>query len=237
MNRKLIKNIAVNEEFTLAGFVHSLRSLTNVIFIELRDVSGMLQIVINSDNQACFEVAKSLKQETVIEVQGTVTSSNSTKYEYELVATSINVLSSFEANLPIQVNEKQTEPELDTRMNYRWLDLRKPQKQLIFKAWTAMEQAFVNYCTAAGYMKIHSPKLLVLPVKAALSFLNYNILRRKRTWHSLHNSISRWLWQPDLRKFLRLVLYLELIPHLQSAMTRSLLVMTSRFLSSSLTMT
>ena len=62
--------------------------------------------------------------------------------------------------LPIPVNDKNAE-ETDQaiRLDWRWIDLRKPEKALIFKVWTVMEQSFRSYCIENGYIEIHSPKI------------------------------------------------------------------------------
>ena len=64
--------------------------------------------------------------------------------------------------LPIQVVEKGgNEAELPLRLDWRWIDLRKPERALIFKVWTTLEQAFRNYCISNNYIEIHSPKTVV----------------------------------------------------------------------------
>ena len=61
-------------------------------------------------------------------------------------------------------NQEETDQQI--RLDWRWIDLRKPEKALIFKVWTVMEQAFRNYCIENGFVEIHSPKLTAMATES-----------------------------------------------------------------------
>ncbi len=151
----------IGQEVVLKGWVNTRRNHGKIIFIDLRDRSGIVQLV-------CGNEAKGLRPEDVIEVEGTVVerSKNTINLDLstgtvEIKTSSIKILSTTDEKLPIAVAERGVkEPGREKRLNWRWLDLRKPEKQLIFKVWTVMELAFRKYCTENGYIQIHSPKLM-----------------------------------------------------------------------------
>lgn len=179
MKRTKISEVKKGENVILEGFIHSLRKQSNIIFVELRDVSGTIQIVVPKESNA-FKQKENFKVESIIVVEGVAKESRSNIYSIEVEASEIRILSSFEERLPIQVNEKgENEAELEQRMNYRWLDLRKPEKQLIFKVWTEMESTFVNYLSENGFIRIHSPKLLGAPSESGAELFELEYFGRK----------------------------------------------------------
>ena len=117
----------LNETVELYGWVNKKRNLGGLIFIDLRDVSGIIQIVINPDSD-CYEIASNLKNEYVIKVVGNVikrekANPNLVTGEIEVVATNVEVINtSYE--IPFEINDNTTALE-DTRLKYRYLDLRR----------------------------------------------------------------------------------------------------------------
>jgi nondiscriminating aspartyl-tRNA synthetase len=149
------------EEVLVRGFVHALRAQSKIAFIVLRDVKGTIQGVVGKESPA-FETAKSLSVESVIEIAGLAKKVPQAPGGVEIEVKTINILSAAAPELPIPVVTKKggEETEQQTRLDWRWIDLRKPENTLIFKVWTTMEQAFRNYCIDNGYIEIHSPKLI-----------------------------------------------------------------------------
>lgn len=151
----------IGEVVTVAGFAQIIRDQGNIKFILVRDITGIVQVVITKHQPDAFAIAKTLTHESVIEIQGLAKSEKQAPSGFEIEAKNIIVLSLADPDLPIPIVEKGQQEETDQsiRLDWRWLDLRKPEKSLIFKAWTAMEQAFRSYCIDNGYIEIHSPKL------------------------------------------------------------------------------
>ena len=151
----------ISEVVTVAGFAQIIRDQGNIKFILLRDVTGIVQVVITKHQPDAFAVAKTLTHESVIEVQGIVKIEKQAPSGFEIGAKNITILSLADPELPIPIVEKGQQEETDQsiRLDWRWLDLRKPKKALIFKVWTVMEQAFRSYCIENNYIEIHSPKL------------------------------------------------------------------------------
>ena len=152
----------IGETITVAGFVEILRDQGKIIFLMLRDRSGTVQVVI-PQGTAAFAPAKELTLESVVRITGEAKQEPQAPGGLEIAATELEILSLAEPELPIPIIEKgsMNEAEREVRLDWRWLDLRKPEKKLIFEVWTTMEQAFRTYCVGNGFIEIHSPKLTV----------------------------------------------------------------------------
>lgn len=164
MKRTLAKEIKtrLGQQVTIQGWVQTLRDQGSIKFLIVRDISGLIQVVISKENIEVFLACKELTLESVIEIEGLVKEEKQAPEGIEIKAQSIKILSLAEAGLPIQVIEKtNNETDQQIRLDWRWMDLRKPEKALIFKVWTAMEQAFREYFISNDFVEIHSPKIVV----------------------------------------------------------------------------
>lgn len=157
-------------EVTVAGFVRSLRSHKGLVFIDLCDVSGLMQVVFVSNqegNNSDFELVEKLSIESVIEVSGTLQAKPLKKNEvnpvqdYELAATSVKLISQSSEELPIPVSDKvDNEASIDNRFDWRSLDLRRKENQLIFKVWTKLEEGAREYFYKNNFIQINTPCLM-----------------------------------------------------------------------------
>jgi len=165
MSRLLIKQAKQQStgQVSLAGFVNNLRQHKGVTFIDLRDVSGLMQLVIEEKNSD-YSKLKNLSLESVIAVKGSLQekpSRNNEEKDYELLVENLEVLSLAEENLPISVlNKVDNEARPELRFNYRWLDLRQADKQLIFKVWTKLEEGFRRALIDLDFTQIYTPSLM-----------------------------------------------------------------------------
>ncbi|MDP3882833.1 MAG: aspartate--tRNA(Asn) ligase [Candidatus Staskawiczbacteria bacterium] len=169
MPRFLIKDAArhVGEKVKVAGWVNVRRAHGKILFIDLRDISGVMQLVFIPSNQEAYKLAEEIRPEWVIEVEGQVVKRPDNMVnpkietgQVEMPVESLKVLSEAETP-PIPVEEEGAdETDIDKRMDWRWLDLRKAKNLLIFKTWTLMEAAFREFWISNNYIEIHSPKLI-----------------------------------------------------------------------------
>ena len=152
----------ISKKAEVFGWVHAIRDQGSIKFLIIRDITGLVQIVVSKKDQEAFETASKLTLESVIKVIGTVREEKQAPNGVEIGAIKIEILSFANPELPIQVVEKgKNEAEQQIRLDWRWIDLRKPEKALIFKVWTTMEQAFRNYCVSNNFIEIHSPKTVI----------------------------------------------------------------------------
>lgn len=142
----------------LGAFAQTIRHHGKIVFLVLRDISGTIQAVVF--DQDLVKAAESLTAESVLRVKGEVKKSDQAPDGIEIGVSEFEVLSAAEPELGIPVVEKAGETSQEKRLDFRWLDLRKPRNQLIFKVWTTMEEACREYWTAHDYLEIHSPKIV-----------------------------------------------------------------------------
>ncbi|MBI1957090.1 MAG: aspartate--tRNA(Asn) ligase [Candidatus Niyogibacteria bacterium] len=182
MERVLVEQLKkhVGETVKIAGWIHVVRNQGSIVFLMVRDISGLIQCVITKENDS-IKIAQSLSSESVIEVLGLVKKEKQAPDGIEIAVDVITILSLADPELPIKVLEKGEEGEtgLQKRLDWRWLDLRKPEHRLIFQVWTEMEHAFRSYCVARGYIEIHSPKLMSSPSESGAELFEVKYFERK----------------------------------------------------------
>ena len=151
----------------VAGFVRNLRLMKGLAFIDLADFSGNMQLVIEESVGAAFAAAQTLTLESVVKVTGELKEKPAKKNDpnpvkdYELAVSSLEILSLADATLPIPVlNKIDNEANLENRLDWRWLDLRRPEHNLIFKTWTKFEEGFRAQLLAEGFTQIYTPCLM-----------------------------------------------------------------------------
>jgi nondiscriminating aspartyl-tRNA synthetase len=132
-----------------------------VAFALVRDRSGSTQVTLKKGvtDPGLFELLGTLPRESVVTVQGTVQKSAKAKRGVELVPDSVDVVSTAEVPLPLGVVDK-VGAELDTRLNHRVIDLRKPAVRSVFQLRAALLEGFRHVFTERGYLEVETPKLL-----------------------------------------------------------------------------
>ncbi|NCT55639.1 aspartate--tRNA(Asn) ligase [bacterium] len=166
MKRVYVQDIKskISEEVTMMGWVHTIRDQGRIKFVLLRDITGIAQLVVGEEKTEAFKIISDLANESVIEVIGVIKEERQAPNGVELQIDSITVLSKADPKLPIPIIDKSNaETEQPTRLDWRWIDLRKPEKALIFKVWTWMEQYMREFFVNDGFMEIHSPKFMSTP--------------------------------------------------------------------------
>jgi aspartyl-tRNA synthetase len=159
MERTLVKHLRdkIGETVRICGWVEKLRDQKKMQFLIFRDHTGSVQVV--HEKSANAELARTisgLTPESAVEITGKVILNPVVKLGgLEIVADSVKVVSKADAPLPIDQNSG-----LETRLDWRFLDLRSPRNLLIFKIQTAVEQAMRSFFSAEGFIEIHSPKLM-----------------------------------------------------------------------------
>lgn len=168
MSRVMIAEAKKQGEGTvnLAGWARNLRVHKGLIFIDLRDLSGQMQLVVLESDPSFIEASK-LTLESVIAVSGTLQEKPAKKgdtsgiKDYELLVTHLEILSLAAEGLPIPVLTKaDNEAEVDLRFDYRWLDLRQEEKQMIFKTWSKLEEGFREEFSRLGFTQVYTPCLM-----------------------------------------------------------------------------
>ncbi len=167
----------VGEMITVAGWVHSRRDHGGLIFIDLRDHTGLVQLVINPDKAEAFRLAESLRDEFVIRASGVVTergeglkNPNITSGNVEIVVENLEILNRAET-LPIQPFAEENQAGEDLRFKYRYLDLRRPTMQQILKKRAEMYRRMHQYMDTRDFIEIQTPILANSSPEGARDFL------------------------------------------------------------------
>jgi len=149
----------IGQSVLIEGFIHEIRDQSKVKFLLIRDNSGIIQTVTTSDKDIFGSIAK-IPKESVVSIEGIVKEEKQAPSGVEIQVEKYEILSKADIDLPISVVEKGEPPALPIRLDYRWIDLRKPENLLIFKIWTDMEAAMREYWLSHGFLQIHTPKFV-----------------------------------------------------------------------------
>jgi aspartyl-tRNA synthetase len=162
------------QSVTVAGWVHRRRDHGGVIFVDLRDPQGLLQIVCNPDAAEVFATAEKLRNEFVICVRGSVrarpagtVNANLASGAIELVAEHVELLNRSDP-LPFQLDEHVSE---EVRLRYRYLDLRRPLMNQRLRQRHAITRAVRTYLDAAGFIDVETPMLTKATPEGARDYL------------------------------------------------------------------
>ncbi|MGA7924156.1 MAG: aspartate--tRNA(Asn) ligase [Thermoplasmata archaeon] len=149
------------ETVRVGGHLQEYRNLGGVAFALVRDGSGVTQVTLKKGetNPHLFDVLGQLSRESVVEVEGTVRRSTRANRGLEVLPTAVNVVTRAEVPLPLGVVDK-VGAELDTRLDHRVLDLRKPSVREVFELRAAILQGFRAAFTRRGFLEVETPKLL-----------------------------------------------------------------------------
>ncbi|GAB6070033.1 aspartate--tRNA ligase [Thiomicrorhabdus hydrogeniphila] len=165
----------IDQTVTVAGWVHRRRDHGGVIFIDLRDREGLVQVVVNPDTADIFAKAERLRSECVLQITGQVISRtegtinpNMKTGKIEIVATDLNVLSMAEP-IPFQLDDKNVGEE--TRLKYRYIDLRREDMQQTMMLRYKVTRSMRRYLDDSGFMDIETPILTKSTPEGARDYL------------------------------------------------------------------
>ena len=167
----------VGEMITVAGWVHSRRDHGGLIFIDLRDHTGLVQLVINPEQAEAFRLAESLRDEFVVRASGVVTergeglkNPNIASGNVEIVVKNLEILNRAET-LPIQPFAEENQAGEDLRFKYRYLDLRRPKMQDMLQKRAEMYRRIHQYMDERQFIEIQTPILANSSPEGARDFL------------------------------------------------------------------
>ena len=151
-----------NSKVTINGFVDKIRNLQYVQFVIIRDTTGKVQVTIekNEENKELVEIIDNLKEESTVKVTGTLLLNEKIKLNgMEIIPETIEVTSRCTEDLPLNYKDPKS-TTIDTRLNYRFLDLRSEKNLLMFKVQTCFVNAMRDYVLKNNFIEIHTPKLI-----------------------------------------------------------------------------
>lgn len=148
------------ENVLIQGFVENIRNLQYVIFLVIKDNTGKVQVTIEKENNdSLVNIVEKITLESTVKIIGTCNEAASVKLGgKEIIPTEVIVTSSSLEELPINIKDKSAALR-ETRLDYRFLDLRREDNNLLFKIETLLEHSMREYCINNNFMEIHSPKI------------------------------------------------------------------------------
>jgi aspartyl-tRNA synthetase len=165
----------IDQEVTVCGWVHSRRDHGGVIFIDLRDREGVLQIVIDPDTPEIFAIAEQVRNEFVLKITGRVRrrpegtiNPELPSGEVEVLAKQLEVLNAAETP-PFQIDDEDVQEE--TRMRYRYVDLRRPVMQQRMRMRSAVTRHLREYLDGNGFLDVETPILTRATPEGARDYL------------------------------------------------------------------
>ena len=167
----------IEKHVLLKGWVQKRRDLGGLIFIDLRDKSGIVQVVFNpDDSKEALAIADKVRNEYVIKIEGkivgreegTINPSMKTG-EIEVIASKIDILN--KAKTPPFLIENDSDVSEDLRLKYRYIDLRRDELQNTFKLRHQITQEVRNFLNADGYLEMETPILTKSTPEGARDYL------------------------------------------------------------------
>ncbi|WP_337020150.1 aspartate--tRNA ligase [Oceanobacillus massiliensis] len=167
----------IGQEILLKGWVQKRRDLGGLIFIDLRDRSGIVQVVFNPDHsQEALEIAERIRSEYVVEISGKVVGRDESTINtmmktgrIEVIATSINILN--KSKTPPFAIQDETDVNEDVRLKYRYLDLRRSSLQDTFKLRHRTTQSIRNFLNDNEFLEMETPILTKSTPEGARDYL------------------------------------------------------------------
>jgi aspartyl-tRNA synthetase len=150
-----------DKEVVVAGWTQDVRKLGSIAFIQMRDRDGIIQITALKKElkPELFKKLTEIPRESVISIKGTVKENKEAKAGFEILPENVEIISAAKTPLPIGVVDKVS-TEIETRFDHRFMDLRKPEVQSIFKIRHTMLRAVREEFLSNDFIEIHTPKIV-----------------------------------------------------------------------------
>lgn len=174
----LVTEAFLGQEITLKGWVNNRRDLGGLIFVDLRDREGIVQVVFNpAFSEEALKIAETVRSEYVVEVQGTVTKRDPETVnpkiktgQVEVQVTNIKVINKSETP-PFSINEENVNIDENIRLKYRYLDLRRQELAQTFKMRHQITRSIRQYLDDEGFFDIETPVLTKSTPEGARDYL------------------------------------------------------------------
>ncbi|HHQ6570573.1 TPA: aspartate--tRNA ligase [Staphylococcus aureus] len=174
----LVTEAFLGQEITLKGWVNNRRDLGGLIFVDLRDREGIVQVVFNpAFSEEALKIAETVRSEYVVEVQGTVTKRDPETVnpkiktgQVEVQVTNIKVINKSETP-PFSINEENVNVDENIRLKYRYLDLRRQELVQTFKMRHQITRSIRQYLDDEGFFDIETPVLTKSTPEGARDYL------------------------------------------------------------------
>ncbi len=152
MERTYIRDMVCGNRYRISGFVDTIRQMRWGAFVVLKDITGKVQVTFGKEE---FPEIVNVTAHSVLTVEGVLNENPSVKMGGKEVAPDTMVIESLAEALPVAEDS-----EIDVRMDYRWVDLRRERNQLMMKVQTTLTAAMRAFLVEKNFIEIHTPKLI-----------------------------------------------------------------------------
>ncbi len=157
MERTMIQHLpeTKKQKVLLKGWIYKIKNFSNFSFVDLRDKTGLVQLVIDSKKM------KELKLEMAIEVTGKLEKNGKAPKGMEIHVESIHIIGQvYYELLPFSINQSKVQASLEKELDYRYISLRRPDRRAVFNVQEEVVEAFRGYLKGRGFSEIHTPKII-----------------------------------------------------------------------------
>lgn len=175
MKRTLLKNLKENEETKISGFIERIRDTKYMLFVIVKDRTGFIQVSLDKNtNKNLIDKLENVIAGSVIEFTGKMVLSEYVKQGgREFLPTDLKILSNAEAS-PLEETAN-----IDTRLDYRWIDLRTDKNQLMLNVQSTFVQGMRDFLYKNDFTEIHTPKLISTASESGSSVFEVKYFDRK----------------------------------------------------------
>ncbi len=165
---------------TICGWAHEIRDLGGITFLVVRDREGLIQVTLfkKAIDKNVLETVRNISRESVVAVTGNVKKEAKAPNGYELVPTAVTVLGKAESPLPMDTTGK-VDADLDTRLDARFMDVRRSQTQAIFRIRHLILRSIRNYLENEGFVEITTPKVVATATEGGTALFPISYFERE----------------------------------------------------------
>lgn len=165
---------------TICGWAHEIRDLGGITFLVVRDREGMAQVTLfkKAIDKNVLETVRNLSRESVISVKGSVKKETKAPNGYEIVPSEVEVLGKSDSPLPMDTTGK-VDADLDTRLDVRFMDVRRPQTQAIFRIRHLILKSVRQFFDSEGFIEITTPKVVATATEGGTALFPITYFERE----------------------------------------------------------
>ncbi len=165
---------------TICGWAHEIRDLGGITFLVVRDREGLVQVTLfkKTIDKNVLETVRNLSRESVVAVTGNIKKEAKAPNGYELIPSKVEVLGKADSPLPMDTTGK-VDADLDTRLDVRFMDLRRPHTQAIFRIRHLILRSIREYLGREGFIEITTPKVVATATEGGTALFPITYFERE----------------------------------------------------------
>lgn len=148
----------IGKTVTISGWIHKIRKLGGITFLVIRDRAGLAQAVV--EKKEANKLLENLSTETVVSLIGEVAKEERAPQGAEIRAEKVEIISPVEEDIPVEINKKEMNVNLDTLLDNRMITLRSPKQKAIFNVQAQIIKSFRDFLNSKDFTEVNTPKIV-----------------------------------------------------------------------------